>query len=128
VRLLLDTHVLIWAVDDPARLSPVAKEHLEDPANDLLVSAATVWELAIKVSLGKLTLTEPFEPWMSAALDDLTASVLPISVPHAAAQVVLPWHHRDPFDRLLAAQAQVESVRLVSKDPQFDQYGIDRVW
>ena len=128
MRLLLDTHALIWAVDEPSRLGPVAKSHLEDPGNDLLVSAATIWELAIKVSLGKLTLTLPFEPWMSTALRDLSATVLAITVPHAAVQVALPWHHRDPFDRLLVAQAQSEVVPLVSNDLQFDAYGITRIW
>jgi len=128
VRLLLDTHVLIWAVDAPARLSAASASHLEDASNDLIVSAATIWELAIKVGLSRLTLTQPYDQWINSAIADLGASVLPITVPYAAAQAALPWHHRDPFDRLLIAQAHVEDVPLVSSDSVFDRYGVTRVW
>ena len=112
----------------PARLSPAAASHLEDASNELIVSAATIWELAIKVSLDKLKLTQPYDQWIDAAMADLGASLLPITVPFAAAQAALPWHHRDPFDRLLAAQSQVENMPLVSSDPVFDRYDVARVW
>jgi PIN domain nuclease of toxin-antitoxin system len=125
---LLDTHALIWAVDDPTRLSPAAVVTLQDPANELLVSAATVWEVAIKVGVGKLTLSGPYRPWMIKALTDLGAAVLPITVEYADVQAGLPFHHRDPFDRLLVAQALVETVPVVSGDAQFDAYGVTRVW
>src|SRR5207244_2414360 len=78
---------------------------LQDPANELLVSAATVWEIAIKVGLGKLTLSSSFRDWMNRAITDLSLSILPVTVDYAGAQAALPWHHRDPFDRLLIAQA-----------------------
>ena len=128
MRVLLDSHTLIWAVDAPSHLTPVAVTTLRDPANELLVSAATVWEVSIKTGLGKLSLSGPFLPWMTKALADLGATVLPITVEYADRQAALPFHHRDPFDRLLIAQALVENVPLVSADSQFDAYGVTRLW
>ena len=126
MRLLLDSHALIWAVDDPSKLGPQAAAALQDPTNDLLVSAGTIWELAIKVGLGKLTLSLPFRQWMSKAITDLGASILPIQIEHADA-VQLPGRG-DPFDRLLAAQSQVEDVAIVGNDTALDQYGVQRLW
>lgn len=128
MRLLLDSHVVIWAVDDPSRLSTQAVAELQNGANELLVSAATIWEIAIKVGLGKLTLSMSFVDWMSKVVSDLGLSVLPITVEYAGTQAALPFHHRDPFDRLLVAQAIVEQITLVSNDPLFDQYGVTRLW
>ena len=128
MRLLLDTHSLIWAVDQPARIGAAARLELENTSNDILVSAAKIWELSIKVGLGKLTLTRAYREWMSQAVADLGASILPITIDFAEAQSTLPWHHRDPFDRLLVAQAIVENIPLVSGDEAFDQYGIQRLW
>jgi len=128
VRLLLDSHTLIWAADDPARLSPLVQGLLQDPAHDRLTSAATLWEIAIKVGLGKLPLSLPYRQWMERAMADLVLTVLPITLDHAERQSSLPWHHRDPFDRLLVAQAQVEGVPLVSSDAAVDAYGITRLW
>ena len=128
MKLLLDTHTLIWAVDDPSKLGPQAVTALQDPANDLLLSAATIWEIAIKVGLGKLSLSMPYRQWMTQAITDLGMTVLPITVEYANVQVNLPKHHGDPFDRLLVAQIQVENIHLVSADPVFDQYGINRLW
>lgn len=128
MKLLLDTHTLIWAVDDPSKLGPQAVTALQDPANDLLLSAATIWEIAIKVGLGKLSLSVPYRQWMNQAITDLGMTVLPITVEYADVQVNLPKYHGDPFDRLLVAQSQVENNHLVSADPVFDQYGIHRLW
>jgi PIN domain nuclease of toxin-antitoxin system len=128
MRLLVDSQSVIWAVDDPTRLSPAATTALQDPANELFVSAATVWEVAIKTALGKLTLSSSYRDWMNQAIADLGLSVLPVTVDYAAAQAALPLHHRDPFDRLLIAQAMTEGIRVVSSDVQFDAYGINRVW
>ena len=94
----------------------------------IVLSAATIWEVAIKVGLGKLTLSQPYRLWMNQALADLGATVLPITVEYADAQAALPAHHRDPFDRLLIAQAMVEGIALVSVDSQFDSYGVHRLW
>ena len=128
MRVLLDTHTLIWAVDDPGRLPPAAVVTLQNPANQLMVSAATVWEVAIKTAIGKLSLSAPYRQWMTKALTDLGAAIVPVDVEYADRQAGLPFHHRDPFDRLLVAQALVESVPLVSGDAQFDLYGVMRIW
>ncbi|HUT13698.1 MAG TPA: type II toxin-antitoxin system VapC family toxin [Thermoguttaceae bacterium] len=128
MRLLVDTHTVIWAVDDPPKLSPHAVTALEDPGNELLLSAGTIWEIGIKVGLKKLSLSMPYRQWMNKAIADLGLTLLPITVEYADAEAGLPRHHGDPFDRLLAAQAQVENVSLVSADAVFDQYGVHRIW
>ena len=128
MRLLVDAHTVIWAVDDPSKLSSQAVTALQDPGNDLLLSAGTIWEIAIKVGLGKLSLSMPYRDWMNQAIIDLGMMVLPITVEYADVQSNLPKHHGDPFDRLLVAQAQVESMALVSADTGFDPYGINRLW
>ena len=101
---------------------------MQNPANDLLVSAATIWEIAIKVSLGKLSLSASYRDWMNQAIADLGLTILPVTVAYAAAQAALPLHHRDPFDRLLVAQALTDSIAIVSSDGQLDVYGVKRVW
>lgn len=128
MRLLLDAHALVWAVDNPALLGTGAAAALEDPANDLLLSAGTIWELAIKVGLSKLAISLPFREWMTQAVVDLSVAVLPITVEYADVQAGLPFYHRDPFDRLLVAQARVEDVPIVSADAILDRYGIGRIW
>ncbi len=128
MRLLVDAHALIWAVDDPAKLSSRAAKALEDPTNELLVSAGTIWEIAIKVGLSKLSLSMPYRQWMRKVILDLELTLLPVTVEYADVQAALPRHHGDPFDRLLAAQAKVEYVSLVSADAIFDQYDVPRIW
>jgi PIN domain nuclease of toxin-antitoxin system len=128
MRLLLDAHTLIWSVDDPAKLGPDAAEALRDQSNELLLSAGSIWEVSIKVGLRKLELSLPFGEWMDRAVADLGVALLPISIQHAETQMQLPRHHGDPFDRLLAAQALVEELTIVSGDPVFDRYGIPRLW
>jgi PIN domain nuclease of toxin-antitoxin system len=128
VRLLLDTHALVWYVDQDHLLSAAARTAMSDPANDLLLSAASIWEIAIKVALNKLSLAMPYRQWIDQAMADLGVAVLPITAEYADVQTRLTFHHRDPFDRLLVAQAQVENVPLVSADPVFEQYGIQRLW
>jgi PIN domain nuclease of toxin-antitoxin system len=128
VKLLLDTHTLIWSVDEPSRLSPDAAAALQDPANDLLLSVGSVWEIAIKIGLGKLRLTLPYRQWRVQAVADLGLSLLPITINYADVQAGLPFHHRDPFDRLLIAQALTKRIPIVGADPAFDAYGVTRVW
>jgi PIN domain nuclease of toxin-antitoxin system len=128
MRLLLDTHSLIWYVDQDHLLSAAAHAAITDPKKELLLSAATVWEIAIKVGLKKLTLSLPYRQWMQQAIADLGLSVLPITIDYADVQAALPWHHRDPFDRLIIAQALTEKVPIVSADAVFDPYGVTRVW
>jgi PIN domain nuclease of toxin-antitoxin system len=128
VRILLDTHALVWYVDQDHLLSPAAHAAITDPANTLLLSAGSIWELAIKVGLNKLSLSLPYRTWIDQAMVDLGVTILPITAGYADIQMTLPYHHRDPFDRLLAAQAKVGNVSLVSTDPIFSQYGISCIW
>ena len=93
-----------------------------------LPSAATIWEIAIKVGLKKLALSLPYRQWMDKAMADLGLTVLPITVEYADRQSGLPGHHRDPFDRMLIAQGMIEKVPIISADAFFDQYGVNRVW
>ena len=128
MKLLVDTHALIWYVDQDHLLSPAAHAAITNPSNDLLLSSGSIWEIAIKVGLKKLTLSLPYRAWIEKAIADLGLSILPITVEYADAQAVLPNHHRDPFDRLLVAQAQIEGVPVVSADVTLDSYGITRIW
>ena len=128
MKLLIDAHALIWYVDQDHLLSPTARAAMTDPSNDRSVGAGTIWEIAIKVGLKKLSLSQPFRQWMEQAMTGLALTILPISVDHADVQAGLPHHHRDPFDRLLVAQALVEAMPVVSADAQLDPYGINRLW
>jgi PIN domain nuclease of toxin-antitoxin system len=128
MRLLLDTHALIWAVDDPSQLGARATSAMEDQTNELLLSAAAIWELSIKVGLGKLTLSLPYLEWMNRAISDMALAVLPITAEFADAQMKLPFRHGDPFDRLMAGQAQTEQLTIISSDLIFDRYAITRLW
>ncbi len=112
MRLLLDSHTLIWSADRPDQITTAAITAMGNPANELLVSAATIWEIAIKFGLGRLPLSLPYRHWMDKAIADLGLVLLPITLDHAERQAGLPWHHRDPFDRLIVAQAHVEGVAL----------------
>ena len=128
MRLLLDSHTLIWSQDDTGQLSAAANAALSNPGNDRLISAATVWEIAIKVGKGRLLLSKPFRVGMDTAIADLGLTLLPITLEHAERQSVLPGHHRDPFDRLLISQALVEGIPIVGGDAIFDAYGVNRIW
>jgi PIN domain nuclease of toxin-antitoxin system len=128
VRLLLDTHTLLWfALGDP-QLRTTALSAINDPANEKLVSPATYWEIAIKVSLGKLVLHQPYEDFIDRAIPQNGFTILSIEPRHTARLIGLPFHHKDPFDRLLAAQALVEGVPIISADAALDPYGVSRVW
>jgi PIN domain nuclease of toxin-antitoxin system len=128
VRMLLDTHTLFWSVEAPSKVSAAAMTAMQDPANDRLLSAATIWELAIKVGQGKIALSIPYRQWMATAITDLKLDILPITVEHAERQSTLPTYHKDPFDRLLIAQALVDGIPIVSADAAFDAYGVVRIW
>jgi PIN domain nuclease of toxin-antitoxin system len=121
VRLLLDTHALIWALAEPARLSPEARDALGEPAHAVFVSAASAWEIAIKASLGRLDF--PLAAW-ERALAEAGFAELPVRGPHAIAAGSLPRHHADPFDRMLIAQARHEGLTLVTRDAAFAAYGV----
>jgi PIN domain nuclease of toxin-antitoxin system len=128
VNLLLDTHSFIWFVEDNLSLSSHARTLIEEPTNDVFLSIASVWEMAIKVSLGKLDLSQPFDLFIpnQLLLNDIT--LLDITVSHTLRVATLPFHHRDPFDRLLIAQSLVEGMPLISIDSVFDAYGMNRLW
>ena len=128
MKLLLDTHTLLWLVEDDPQLSQTALDLLVDPGNELLLSPATYWELAIKISIRKYQLTDPLADYMAEAVQLYGLSILSIDVKHAEAIVTLPHHHKDPFDRLLVAQALVEQIPIVSSDDQLDAYGVTRIW
>jgi PIN domain nuclease of toxin-antitoxin system len=128
VRLLLDTHTLLWFYLGDPQLSATARSLIEDPANEKLVSPASYWELAIKIGLGKYTLTESYEDFIQHAIFDNGFLILPIEPRHTAILVSLPPHHKDPFDRLLVAQAMVEGIPIVIVDPALDPYPITRLW
>lgn len=127
LRLLLDTHVWLCAVTRPERLGEEARRVLADENNTLLLSAASSWEIAIKYALGKLPLPEPPESFVPPRL--VRDGITPIAVDHTHALRVaaLPPHHKDPFDRLLVAQAQLLDVPLVTADPLLDPYDIERI-
>jgi PIN domain nuclease of toxin-antitoxin system len=128
MKILLDTHTLFWSVEQPGKVSVAAMSALQDPANDRLLSAATVWELAIKVGLGKIKLSMPYRQWMEKAIIDLVLDIVPVTVDYADRVVVLPPHHKDPFDRLIIAQALVDAVPVAGSDAIFDSYGVTRIW
>jgi PIN domain nuclease of toxin-antitoxin system len=128
VNLLLDTHALLWhALNDP-QLSANARSAILDPANEVFVSPANYWELAIKASIGKLTVQQPFEDFLTAC--EARFQLLPIASAHAVQVSLLPYppNHRDPFDRLIVAQAIVEKMSVVSIDVELDRYPIARIW
>ena len=118
--LLLDTHVLLWWLSDPAGLSPAAREAIADPARDALVSAAATWEIAIKRSLGRLECPDDLLEAVAAA----ELRLLPIGGAHTLATEHLPWLHQDPFDRVQIAQAQEEGLTLVTRDERVRQYDV----
>jgi PIN domain nuclease of toxin-antitoxin system len=127
MRLLLDTHTFLWFIEDNPRLSSDARKILESEVN-LLISVASLWEIAIKNSIGKLSLAQPFGTFINSQLETKAIELLPIAITHLAMITTLPIHHRDPFDRLLVAQAMVEQMPIVSMDDKFDPYGIKRLW
>ena len=128
MKLLLDTQAFLWFVLNDPRLSPTARTLLIDPDNELLFSPASYWEIAIKVSIGKYHVPGSFKDFMDRQIAHNQLSILPISVSHAATVTTLPFHHRDPFDRLLIAQAMVERMTVLTSDRIFEKYPIDVVW
>ena len=128
MRVLLDTHSLLWLVTDDPRLSDTARATFLDPANELLCSAVIGFEIAVKHSLGKLELAEPPRSFIEKRIRNNALTPFPITMAHAVRVAELPYHHRDPFDRLLIAQALEEDVPLLSADEILSAYGIRRLW
>jgi PIN domain nuclease of toxin-antitoxin system len=128
MRYLLDTHTFIWLATQPERISQRTREILDADEAQLLVSMATIWEMAIKVGLGKLTLDFPIEEFVERACSDFEVEIFQVEPRHVFRVASLPHHHRDPFDRLLIAQAEIEDMTLVGCDPHFAAYGIKCLW
>ncbi|NBO31260.1 MAG: type II toxin-antitoxin system VapC family toxin [Cyanobacteria bacterium WB6_1B_304] len=127
MKILLDTHTFLWFINDSPELSGSAADLLESDV-DLLLSTASLWEIAIKVSLNKLTLPDSYEQFIPQQITLNNIEILTITFEHLTIVSRLPFHHRDPFDRLLIAQSMSENLQIVSTDTQFDRYGISRKW
>jgi PIN domain nuclease of toxin-antitoxin system len=128
MQVLLDTNSFLWFISGNERLSPDARNIIADLDNQLVLSAASLWEIAIKVSIGKLSLFQPFGQLISQQLEENDVSVMSISLNHLTRLLDLPFHHRDPFDRLIIAQAVTESLPVISSDAVFAQYPVKLIW
>ena len=124
MKLLLDTHIFLWWADDPEKLSQAALSALQDEANELLLSVASVWEMQIKIQLGKLKLSLPLKDLIKNQRETNELNLLSVELKHVLALDALPFHHKDPFDRLLIAQSLEEDLTLVSVDSQFSAYSV----
>ena len=128
MKLLLDTHTFLWFINGDANLSAVARQLIEDHENECLLSIASLWELAIKISIGKLELNISFANLQEQHITGNAIDLLSISPTHLDVLKTLSFHHRDPFDRLIIAQSIVENVPILSRDITFDLYPIERRW
>jgi len=127
VRVLLDTQALFWWFGDFPAVSPKARRAIASSENEVIVSAASAWELAIKTKIGKLN-AQPLLDRLDEHLTEQGFLALPITLEHAVRAGMLVQHHKDPFDRMLAAQAQAENLPIISNDPVFARYGVRRIW
>ncbi|QKD80805.1 type II toxin-antitoxin system VapC family toxin [Thermoleptolyngbya sichuanensis A183] len=127
MKILLDTHTFLWFINDSPELSSSAADLLESDV-DLLLSTASLWEIAIKVSLNKLTLPDDYERFIPQQITLNNIEILTITFEHLTVVSRLPFHHRDPFDRLLIAQSMSEKLQIVSADTKLDSYEVDRKW
>lgn len=128
MKLLLDTHTFIWWDSEPTKLSKRAQQLCTDKANTMLLSVVSIWEMQIKLQLGKLTLGMPIAAIIDSQQKTNNIQLLPITVNHVLALDSLPTHHKDPFDRLLIAQANVEDAVLISRDPMLAKYPVNLEW
>lgn len=128
MNFLLDTHTFLWFLSDNLEMSATAKAIIENPQNTLYLSVASVWEMAIKASIGKLELPLPLVTFIDQQLQDNDIQLLEIKTRHLGIVATLPFHHKDPFDRLLIAQSKSENMTLLSADSVFHRYEITRLW
>ncbi|NET58688.1 MAG: type II toxin-antitoxin system VapC family toxin [Symploca sp. SIO2E6] len=128
MKILIDTHVLIWWSGEPSRLSPWVYNFLSDPKNEPILSLVSIWEMQIKMSLGKLSIKTALPELVNDEIRRNRIILLPIQLSHIYALKDLPPHHRDPFDRLLIAQSMQERLDIISIDDKLDAYGIRRLW
>lgn len=127
MRLILDTHTFLWYIFGDSQLSAAATALLQDPANEKFLSLASPWEIGIKVSTGKLTLSRPLEAYFEEQMQLNSITMLSITLAHIACVSTLPFHHRDPFDRMLIAQSLTDNIPVLSADVAFDAYGVTRL-
>jgi PIN domain nuclease of toxin-antitoxin system len=125
---LLDTHVVLWWFEGGGKVSRQARTLIEDPAVSVFVSAASVWEIAIKYKAGKLDVAPSLVSRFASVMENDRFTELPMSIKHAVAAGLLGTKHKDPFDRMLIAQARIESLPIVSTDSRFDEYDVRRLW
>ena len=128
MKLLLDTHVFLWWASDPAKLSPAAWSACGNPANDFLLSLASVWEMQIKCQTGKLPLTPSLADLVARHQQKQGLALWPVTLEHLLYLEILPPAHKDPFDRMLASQANLDALTLVTADPIFGQYPVTVLW
>ncbi|HZS09824.1 MAG TPA: type II toxin-antitoxin system VapC family toxin [Blastocatellia bacterium] len=128
MRLLLDTHAFLWFILNDQQLSATARGLIADPNNEIEISPASYWEIAIKISIGKYSLAEPLADFIEREVATNQFHILSIEPRHVAPLTSLPFHHRDPFDRLIIAQGMVEQIPVVSADAAFDDYPVTRLW
>jgi PIN domain nuclease of toxin-antitoxin system len=128
MRALLDMHTFLWWNANDPKLSPLCRQLIADPANTIYLSAVSAWEIAIKTQIGKLTLPEPPDLYVLSRVKNNNFQVLPITLQHALHTYTLPLHHRDPFDRILIAQSQLENLPILTVDALIAQYGVQTIW
>lgn len=128
MRTLLDTHAFLWFINGSDRLTDTARNHMVDLSNELVLSVASLWEIAIKTSIGKLELLHPFDQLIPTQLEENVIGLLPITINHLSSLVTLKFYHRDPFDRLIIAQAKTESMPIITGDAAFTNYPVDIIW
>jgi PIN domain nuclease of toxin-antitoxin system len=128
MRALLDTNSFLWFISGNDKLSEAAKIFISDFNNELILSTASLWEIAIKVSIGKLELLQPYGKLIPQQLEENDIDVLPITLKHLTKLIELSFHHRDPFDRLIIAQALMEKIPIISSDTIFTDYPVKLIW
>ena len=128
MRALLDTHVFLWAVSEPERLSESARKVIESGASELFLSVASLWEISIKIGIGKLLLPKPEDRYLRDQLLRNNVSTLAVEARHALELTSIPLHHRDPFDRLVIAQSLVEGIPIITADSVLKQYSAQIIW
>lgn len=128
MKLLVDTQCWLWMHAHPERLNPAALAAVQDERNQLFLSAASAWEIAVKYTLGRLPLPVPPHEYVPSRMERADTKALPVTHDHALRVAALPFHHRDPVDRLLVAQCQLERLALLTADPQFEAYDLEILW
>lgn len=128
MRYLLDTHSFLWFIAGDEQMSEKARDLIEDVENDICLSVGSLWEMSIKISLGKLTISGPFAEIIPRQIEQNSIDLMPIAMQDMSRLVDLPFHHRDPFDRLIIVQAITRNVPVIGNDAEFSNYPVDLVW